>query len=706
MQNSNGSIPSRHQVISYNAFNSVSKIIENNNELQFTYGADGQRRKMQHLINGSLQKTTYYLGDYEKIIAANGTETEIHYISGSEGLAAIKLTVTENNQTNNETYYAHNNYLGSILSLTDDNGVVVYEQNFDAWGKERNVSNWTYTNVSKVGTISGFEWLKRGYTGHEHLSQFGLINMNGRLYDPAIGRMLSPDNYIQSPFNTQSYNRYSYVWNNPLKYTDPSGEFVFLAAIGGAIVSGGFNILFNWDPSNTFALAVGGAVGAASGGAVFASFGPASILGVSSKVVAGASGGFVGGFSSGFTTSILSGSSIENALLSGIQGGIIGGAIGGVMGWVSNLPNPKSSTNPSNYYNPSNDPNLISSINDDYAFSIQPHVNLPTFEIIGSTNIQYVAPLPGYGIYKYTPPTFSLQYNSGVELNPTIPQSLPNFNTAFFEVGASISLFHKAIERGTFYHHNSHKLNNVQFNREIKAGRYFKSIGKTIGIAGNIFSGANLTYSFYQSYSGYETWNSFAYDIGMFGVSKIPAVGIPLSVVGTIYKDEIMNLHSTPSQFNSHDRICFAKGTLVFTEEKMINIENLKVGQFITSFNFKLNNLELKKINFVNIQKSNNIYELITETDTFIVTHEHPFYVINKGWVETKNLVIGDSLKNVNNSLIQVVSLKKLNKETEVVNIEVNDNQNFYIGKGKILVHNSKYSDIKILNENVNEKDN
>jgi RHS repeat-associated protein len=66
-------------------------------------------------------------------------------------------------------------------------------------------------------------WLYRGYTGHEQLDQFGLgapglINMNGRLYDPALGRVLSADNYVQDPFNSQNYNRYSYVLNNPMAY--------------------------------------------------------------------------------------------------------------------------------------------------------------------------------------------------------------------------------------------------------------------------------------------------------------------------------------------------------------------------------------------------------------------------------------------------------------------------------------------------------
>ncbi|OFY55964.1 MAG: hypothetical protein A2W93_05965 [Bacteroidetes bacterium GWF2_43_63] len=78
--------------------------------------------------------------------------------------------------------------------------------------RRRNPTNWTYTSVPTPIN-----------TGHEHLDKFALINMNGRVYDPIIGRFLSPDPYIQAPYFAQNFDRYSYVWNNPLKYVDPSG---------------------------------------------------------------------------------------------------------------------------------------------------------------------------------------------------------------------------------------------------------------------------------------------------------------------------------------------------------------------------------------------------------------------------------------------------------------------------------------------------
>jgi RHS repeat-associated protein len=128
----------------------------------------------------------------------------------------------------------HRDYLGSIVAISNQAGVVVEKRHFEAWGSLKNleqngvVVNVTGSNIYNVNLL-----LDRGYTGHEHLLKTGLIHMNGRLYDPAMHRFLQPDNYVQDPSNTQNYNRYGYVLNNPLKYTDPSGEianFVIAAA--------------------------------------------------------------------------------------------------------------------------------------------------------------------------------------------------------------------------------------------------------------------------------------------------------------------------------------------------------------------------------------------------------------------------------------------------------------------------------------------
>jgi RHS repeat-associated protein len=126
------------------------------------------------------------------------------------------------------------------------NGTVIYEQHFDAWGKRRNADSWEYANVV---LDPDFSWV-RGFTGHEHHDEFGIINMNNRMYDPVIARMMGADNYVQSPYFSQSYNRYSYVWNNPMSYTDPSGDVAWVAAgigfvvgayLGGSVANNSYN---------------------------------------------------------------------------------------------------------------------------------------------------------------------------------------------------------------------------------------------------------------------------------------------------------------------------------------------------------------------------------------------------------------------------------------------------------------------------------
>ncbi len=94
----------------------------------------------------------------------------------------------------------------------------------------------TYSAVISIRLLT-LIWDDCGYTGHEMLPEFGIINMNGRLYDPVLGRFFSPDPYVQFVGSPQSYNRYSYCLNNPLKYTDPSGQ-----SIAGFVAFGLFNL--------------------------------------------------------------------------------------------------------------------------------------------------------------------------------------------------------------------------------------------------------------------------------------------------------------------------------------------------------------------------------------------------------------------------------------------------------------------------------
>ena len=116
----------------------------------------------------------------------------------------------------NTRKFVHRDHQGSVTKITDASGSLVQSLAYDAWGMRRDASDWD-------GAPSGTPELSRGYTGHEHLDNVELIHMNGRVQDPLLGRFLSADPLIQAPFNTQSHNRYSYVWNNPASLIDPSG---------------------------------------------------------------------------------------------------------------------------------------------------------------------------------------------------------------------------------------------------------------------------------------------------------------------------------------------------------------------------------------------------------------------------------------------------------------------------------------------------
>jgi RHS repeat-associated protein len=125
--------------------------------------------------------------------------------------------------------------------------------------RRRNALDYSYLPQHTTTTDNGISasgnlpaWLYRGYTGHEHLDEFALINMNARLYDPVLGMMLSPDNYIQDPSFTQNYNRYGYCFNNPMRYTDPSGNAVIADDIAAAVIGGVLNVASNWKHIDNF----------------------------------------------------------------------------------------------------------------------------------------------------------------------------------------------------------------------------------------------------------------------------------------------------------------------------------------------------------------------------------------------------------------------------------------------------------------------
>ena len=241
------------QEITYNPFKKTATIYENGNYYTITYGTDGQRKKTV-LKNNSAIETIIYSGRYEKLTTGSSTK-EFHYIPTPSGTVAVHI---KTNGASGTTYFLLKDHLGSIMKVINASGTTIEEHSYDAWGNHRNPANWNLTDfVSTLG-------INRGYTEHEMLPMFQLINMNGRMYDPVIGRVLSPDNYVQNPTNAQNYNRYSYAMNNPLSYVDPDGEWIEYVIIGVVFIyamtahnnaseeNKGNPLKWEWNPVNWF----------------------------------------------------------------------------------------------------------------------------------------------------------------------------------------------------------------------------------------------------------------------------------------------------------------------------------------------------------------------------------------------------------------------------------------------------------------------
>lgn len=210
--------------VDYNAFKSPIQIEETNvDKISFTYNDDNQRSMMYYggFQNEKLDRPLrkHYSADGTMEVKENRLTNTFEFVTyiGGDGYSAP--IVAKSDGINLPNYlYLHRDYQGTILAITNSNGDLIEKRLFDAWGSIIKVQD------GAGNTLNGLTVLERGYTGHEHLQSVGLINMNARLYDPMIHRFLQTDNFIQDPTNTQNYNQYGYVLNNPLLYIDPSGN--------------------------------------------------------------------------------------------------------------------------------------------------------------------------------------------------------------------------------------------------------------------------------------------------------------------------------------------------------------------------------------------------------------------------------------------------------------------------------------------------
>lgn len=345
------------QSIAYNENNDPVFIDGMKGDVAFQYGLTSMRQRVTYggnfSIDGDGKFTKFYSEDGSfEVVKDNVTGKEKHvlYIGGNP--YESNIIYLKNYEESTGSYkFLHKDYIGSILAISDEAGNKLEQRHFDAWG------NLTHLQIGNEAIITDKNiidnntlLLERGYTSHEHFAEVGIIHMNGRLYDPLLRRFLNADENIQDIFNTQIYNKYGYVLNNPLIYADPDGEFVWIivGAVIGAYITG-VKANGSWNPTKwnwgaTYGkIIAGAAIGAISGG-IGAAAGASALAvsgvtgGVLGGVIAGGVGGAIGGAISGAMTAGLFGENIAEGALTGFASGAIGGAvIGGVAGGVSQL---------------------------------------------------------------------------------------------------------------------------------------------------------------------------------------------------------------------------------------------------------------------------------------------------------------------------------------------------------------------------------
>ena len=238
LYDANGNISSttgvQSRTHSWTDFNLPDTLSYQGKSVAFGYDASYKRVK-ETTTDGATVRTLYLihpdnaggLGFEREETRVNGVLTRNesrHYISAGGGTIAVVKTLDEAGAVSSDpslTNYWHKDALGSIVAVTNasSSGTVIERMAFDAWGRRLQPTGRVDPSLNPANG-------NRGYTGHEHLDELGLVHMNGRVYDATLARFMSPDSVVQSPGNLQNYDRYAYAWNNPLRYTDPSGQFI------------------------------------------------------------------------------------------------------------------------------------------------------------------------------------------------------------------------------------------------------------------------------------------------------------------------------------------------------------------------------------------------------------------------------------------------------------------------------------------------
>lgn len=307
--------------IAYNSFNQpdATQGIVGRNGTRYTYVYDEDRQRIverRTLSNGVVRATFKLHPDnagglaFEQEREGSGVVNR-HYVTVGGVVVAMAQSAGEIYAVGQEATgspqmsasaiarieYWHTDHLGSVVALTDGAGQVRARYAYDPWGRRRNPSG-TFEGLNPGDYPNGTD---RGFTGHEHLDDIGIIHTNGRLYDPLLARFLQADPVVGDLFNSQTFNGYSYVYNRPMLLTDATGNCpICFWAIGGLLFAKATGLIDQKTFRGLMSITVGFALGPAGWGLTGTGISGAAIAGFASGAIGSGSlkGAFQGMFSS------------------------------------------------------------------------------------------------------------------------------------------------------------------------------------------------------------------------------------------------------------------------------------------------------------------------------------------------------------------------------------------------------------------------
>ncbi len=479
-----------------------------------------------------------------------------------------------------------------------------------------------------------------GFTGHEQLDSVGLVHMGGRLYDPVLGRMLSADPFVQAPGNSQSFNRYSYVMNNPISMIDPSGYLwnpiksvtKGISRLGSYLGSRAAQF-DDWQRTHTDQFGQWFREKAAQNPRMFAllqAAGCATTGGLGCAVIQGISTGIITkDFKAGLRSAAV-------AVAYSTTASIIGGGIG------------------------------------------NPYMKVGAHGLLGGAHSRLnggsfwrgaISTMAAEGAAEFAPEGWN-EFRGDSRVIHALEGALIGGTSAVITGGGTAAFANGAASgaMSRLFNHCDHESSCAATNKPKSAEVFHEAF--------------SLLVPGYDLYNCYSTGNCSTTEWMMAAAGVVPANkgAIALAKVG---KGTIKKLFSD---------CCFVAGTRVLTRAGYKNIEKVKQGDLVLSKNVDNGDVAYKPVTQL-FKHHRLIYELRLEDPVGNIlrletTDDHPFYVPGTGFIDTIDLYPGLTIETKDGANVTVTSVLKTDRYQTTYNLEVADFHTYYVTEHNVLVHN------------------